>query len=219
MNGLRGFRCINRMLNMPGLIIRHNFLSFIQQQNSGSSMRLQYQVFIGAVLLLALLAWRPVEERSAVSLRTKSTGQYKVIVEKHKYELKVYDDEGWLITYPVVFGSSELTDKMMEGDRRTPEGTYKIIHKKLHPEWGHFLLLDYPNSSDIEKFNDRKKTGLIPSHAKPGGGIGIHATRKNEDRFVDYFYNWTLGCVSTKRQYARELYELLPVGTEVTILP
>lgn len=182
-------------------------------------MRVQSALFISVAVLLVLLAAKPATKRGSVITRQPTSGSFRVVVEKHKYELKVYDEEGWLLTYPVVFGSSELTDKMMEGDRRTPEGTYKIIHKKLHPEWGHFLLLDYPNATDLEKFNDRKKAGLIPSNAKPGGGIGIHATRRNEDRFVDYFYNWTLGCVSTKRQYAQELYELLPVGTEVVIRP
>lgn len=158
--------------------------------------------------------------RSKIVHKKKSTPVktiYRVEIYKSKYELIVYDQNGWLYTYPVVFGTSELTDKMMEGDRRTPEGSFKIIHKKIHAEWGPFLLLDYPNQTDIEKFNARKRNGIIPSTAKPGGGIGIHATRKNEDRFVDYYYNWTLGCISTKREYAKELYELLPVGTEVTI--
>lgn len=148
----------------------------------------------------------------------KKATTYKVVIDKSNYELKVYNEEGWLSTYPVVFGTSEKTDKLMEGDRRTPEGVFKIIAKKLHAEWGHFLLLDYPTQTDIEKFNARKSNGVIPHNAKPGGGIGIHATRRNEDRFVDYYYNWTLGCISTKREYAKELYELLPVGTEVTIL-
>ena len=182
-------------------------------------MRLQYLFFVSVAITLVLLAAKPVAERSGNAAHRRSTAGYRVVVEKHNYELKVYDEEGWLATYPVVFGSSELTDKMMEGDRRTPEGSYKIIHKKIHPEWGPFLLLDYPTSNDLEKFNDRKKAGLIPPQARPGGGIGIHATRKNEDRFVDFYYNWTLGCVSTKRQYAQELYEMLPVGTRVTILP
>lgn len=148
----------------------------------------------------------------------KKTATYSVVIDKSNYQLKVFDEDGWLITYPVVFGSSEMTDKMMEGDRRTPEGHYRIISKKIHPEWGYFLLLDYPTQTDIEKFNERKQQGLIPANAKPGGGIGIHATRRNEDRFVDYFYNWTLGCISTKREYAKELYFMLPLGTEVTIL-
>lgn len=143
---------------------------------------------------------------------------YRVVIDKSKYELTVFDPEGYETTYPVVFGSSDRSDKMMEGDRKTPEGNFKIIAKKIHPEWGYFLLLDYPTPLDLEKFNERKRSGAIPSNAKPGGGIGIHATRKNEDRYVDYYYNWTLGCISTKREYAKELYDLLPVGTEVTIL-
>lgn len=154
----------------------------------------------------------------AVKKAEHKSASYRLVIDKSHYELKVYDDEGWISTYPVVFGTSEMTDKMMEGDRRTPEGHYKIIAKKLHPEWGHFLLLDYPTQTDIEKFKARKSQGIIPSNAKPGGGIGIHATRRNEDRFIDYYYNWTLGCISTKREYAKELYDLLPVGTEVTIL-
>ena len=35
-----------------------------------------------------------------------------------------------MATYPVVFGSKSLDDKMMEGDRSTPEGTYHIASKR-----------------------------------------------------------------------------------------
>lgn len=173
------------------------------------------------IAIMFLLTGFTFINRSKFEHNKKSTNTkiiYRVEIYKSKYELIVYNQNGWLYTYPVVFGTSELTDKMMEGDRRTPEGTFKIIQKKIHSEWGPFLLLDYPNQTDIEKFNSRKRNGIIPSSAKPGGGIAIHATRNtNEDRFVDYYYNWTLGCISTKREYAKELYELLPVGTEVTI--
>ena len=54
---------------------------------------------------------------------------YYIIVDKSDYELKVYDDEGWFATYPIVFGSKDLNDKMKEGDKRTPEGQFKIIVK------------------------------------------------------------------------------------------
>ena len=184
-------------------------------------MKQQSFISLSGILLMLALSGFSLLHRSK-NFSTKNTppksGSYKVVIDKTKYELNVYDEDGWLFMYPVVFGTSEMSDKMMEGDRQTPEGQYKIVHKKIHPEWGPFLLLDYPTPADIEKFNDRKKAGLIPSNAKPGGGIGIHATRRNEDRFVDFYYNWTLGCISTKRSYAKELYELLPIGTEVTIL-
>ena len=86
------------------------------------------------------------------SLHVRKSTLYSVVIDKSNYQLKVFDENGWLLTYPVVFGTSEMTDKMMEGDRRTPEGHFRIIAKKIHPEWGYFLLLDYPTQTDIEKF-------------------------------------------------------------------
>ena len=133
--------------------------------------------------------------------------------------MMIYDKNGWLATYPVVFGNEKLNKKTREGDRCTPEGSYKITYKKKHNEWGHFMLLDYPNQQDITRFRALQKKGLIPAGANPGNGIGIHGTRKNEDNYIDRYINWTLGCISTKRDYAKELYELLPLGTVVEIYP
>lgn len=142
---------------------------------------------------------------------------YYIIVDKSDYELKVYDDEGWFATYPIVFGSKDLSDKMREGDKRTPNGQFKIIIKKIHPKWGPELLLDYPNDISYQKFNQRKNKGLIPKTAKIGNGIAIHATRPNEEWTVDNFYNWTDGCVSVKYSEMKDLFSYIPVGTQVTI--
>lgn len=173
---------------------------------------------IAAALLTTATHTNRVVHKQGGSITLKATS-LELRIYKSRYELELWDSLGLWMTYPVVFGSSDLKDKMMEGDRMTPEGQYRIIEKKIHPQWGHFLLLDYPNAADLEKFQQRKKAGIIPHNARPGGGIGIHATRQNEDRFVDFYYNWTLGCISTKRNYAKELYELLPVGTPVGIYP
>lgn len=149
--------------------------------------------------------------------KTFPYSKYSVIIDKSDYELSVYDDEGWLATYPVVFGNKSLADKKMEGDRNTPEGTFHIIAKKNHSEWGKFMLIDYPNEESIERFNQRKATGQIPTYAKIGGGIGIHGTRKEEEFAVDRYQNWTWGCISLKYSDIFELYNLLPIGTKVTI--
>src|SRR5665647_1155845 len=96
---------------------------------------------------------------------------YYIIISKKNYELKVYDDEGWYATYPCVFGSSDIRDKYMEGDKRTPEGKFKVLLKKINPKWGYELLLDYPNQQSFEKFRERKAEGIIPRNAKIGSGI------------------------------------------------
>jgi murein L,D-transpeptidase YafK len=184
------------------------------------NLKLTYILPVCAIILLTGFSFINRTKKVHYGKAVAPSGMYKVEIYKSKYELKVFDEDGWLYTYPVVFGTSEMRDKMMEGDKQTPEGHFKIAHKKIHPQWGPFLLIDYPNRESLEKFQIRKLNGEIPTYAKPGGGIGIHATRNTkEDRFVDYYYNWTLGCISTKRSYAKELYELLPIGTEVTIYP
>jgi murein L,D-transpeptidase YafK len=141
----------------------------------------------------------------------------RIVIDKSDYELSVYDSEGWYATYPVVFGSNSLEDKKVEGDRNTPEGTFKIVSKKPHPKWDRFLLLDYPNKESLEKFNRRKLRGEIPKNAKPGGGVGIHGTWPHDDNIVDRYKNWTLGCVSLKNVDVEELYSYITPGTSVTI--
>ena len=152
------------------------------------------------------------------SSRSVKENPYYIIINKSKYELQVFDDEGWYATYPVVFGSKDLSDKMMAGDKKTPEGKFKVILKKIHPKWGFELLLDYPNAESVRKFTDRINKGLIPRNAKMGDGIAIHATRPSEEWTIDYFQNWTDGCVSLKYTEAKDLYSYIPIGTPVTIL-
>lgn len=149
----------------------------------------------------------------------KTENPYYIIIDKSDYELYVYDEEGWYATYPIVFGSKDLSDKMKEGDKKTPEGEFKVILKKNHRKWGPELLLDYPNDASIQKFNDRKAKGLIPRTARIGNGIAIHATRPQEEWTVDSYQNWTDGCVSVKYTEMKDLYSYISVGTKVTIRP
>ena len=144
---------------------------------------------------------------------------YYIIISKKTYELKVYDDEGWYATYPCVFGSNDLRDKFMEGDKRTPEGKFKVVLKKSNAKWKFELLLDYPNPESVQRFNERKAHGEVPRNAKIGSGIAIHATRPQEEWTVDYFQNWTDGCISLKYSEAADLFSYIPVGTSVTIVP
>ncbi len=64
------------------------------------------------------------------SVKDSIENRYYIIIDKSDYELKVYDDEGWYATYPVVFGNNSLDDKKMEGDKNTPEGKFRILSKR-----------------------------------------------------------------------------------------
>ena len=144
-------------------------------------------------------------------------GTISIRIDKSDYELSVYDDKGWYATYPVVFGNNSLADKKMQGDKNTPEGTFRIIAKRVHEKWYRFLALDYPSKESWEKFNLRKQRGEIPASASIGGAIGIHGTWPHEDFIIDKFKNWTLGCVSMKKDDVLEIYGYTPIGTSVVI--
>lgn len=183
------------------------------------------------IVLFSLMAFRPAINNTTFSTVDQKVQKavnryhglaespYYIIVDKSDYELKVYDEEGWYATYPIVFGSRDLGDKMKEGDKKTPNGQFKVILKKMHAKWGPELLLDYPNASNLKKFNERKQQGLLPKNARIGSGIAIHATRPGEEWTVDNFYNWTDGCVSVKYTEMKDLYSYITVGTQVTIQP
>jgi murein L,D-transpeptidase YafK len=178
-----------------------------------------------SLLLLLLpavfLSYKSIERRIVRKsfFNNELNGIPQIFIDKSEYELSIYDDDGWYATYPVVFGSKDLSDKMMEGDRKTPEGNFKIVSKRPHEKWGQIMLINYPTKLDIQKFNERKAKGMIPKYAKIGGGIGIHGTWPRDEMVIDYFQNWTNGCVSLKRNEMNELYNLIPVGTPVTIEP
>jgi murein L,D-transpeptidase YafK len=155
--------------------------------------------------------------KNSIPAAAVKNNPYYIIIDKSDYELKVYDAEGWYATYPVVFGSKDQNDKYMEGDKRTPEGKFKILLKKIHPSWGPELLLDYPNEESVKKFNERQQRGMIPKNARIGSGIAIHATRPKEEWTVDYYQNWTDGCISLKYTEAKDLFSYIPSGTPVTI--
>jgi lipoprotein-anchoring transpeptidase ErfK/SrfK len=151
------------------------------------------------------------------SFKTMPVAPVRIVVDKSNYELYVYDKLGWFATYPVVFGNSSLEDKKMEGDRNTPEGSFKISNKRVHEKWDRYMGLDYPTRESLAKFNERKRRGEIPANASPGGGVGIHGTWPNDDFVVDRYKNWTNGCISLKNEDVEDLYSYVPIGTPVSI--
>ena len=177
------------------------------------------RIVLGSVLLLILVAFRDAGHKTVHRswFRSNPDGEIYILVIKSKYELQVFDKEGWYATYPAVFGNKTLEDKMMQGDRKTPEGIYHIVSKRPHEKWDKIMDLDYPTAADLEKFNDRKAKGLIPRNARPGDGIAIHGTWPHDDMTVDNYQNWTNGCVSIKCEDMDELYRITPVGTKVII--
>ena len=172
-----------------------------------------------SLLVVSLISFRDAPTKAARHrlFHREPEGEVYLIVVKSNYELQLFDKDGWYATYPAVFGSKSLDDKMMQGDRKTPEGTFHITSKRPHEKWNKIMDLDYPTSADVAKFNERKSEGLIPRTAKIGDGIAIHGTWPHDDNAVDAYQMWTNGCVSLKNEDMDEVYKMCPVGTRVEI--
>ena len=146
-----------------------------------------------------------------------AAASYYVVVDKSENTLTVYDPQDWVVQFPCTFGSTDLGDKMVQGDRRTPEGRFHISSKYVHNKWDRFMRLDYPTAVDIAKFKQRQAAGIIPKTAKIGGDIGIHGTWPHEEWAVENLQSWTQGCVSMKNEDVEELYSMVGPGTLVII--
>lgn len=207
---------------MPPPVFKRHPINYIPMKNTF----ILSSVLLGSGLMLlhpsadnttaALTAATPSSFKRFAGIETP-VGAVSIIIDKSDYALSIYDDKGWYATYPVVFGNNSLEDKKMEGDKNTPEGTFRIISKRIHEKWYRFMAIDYPTKESWEKFKQRKQRGEIPASASIGGSIGIHGTWPHEDFVIDKYKNWTLGCISMKRDDVNEIYSFTPVGTKVLI--
>jgi L,D-transpeptidase catalytic domain len=145
--------------------------------------------------------------------------QISLLVEKSKYRLTVFYRQKAVKSYPVVFGGNPTGDKLQEGDKKTPEGIFRIREQYPHAEWSKFLWLDYPTQYSWQKHHRAKVTGQINPFSSIGGEVGIHGVPQGYDTSIDARSNWTLGCVSLKNKDIDELYEFTQIGTIVEILP
>jgi murein L,D-transpeptidase YafK len=142
-----------------------------------------------------------------------------ILVEKSKYRLTVFSNLQPIKSYAVVFGTNPLGDKLAEGDRKTPEGIYRIRSLYPHPNWSKFIWLDYPTPQSWREHFQAKLSGKLNWSSTIGSEIGIHGVPSQRDNLIEQRSNWTWGCVSLKNQDVNEIYEFLGSGTLIEIVP
>jgi murein L,D-transpeptidase YafK len=106
-----------------------------------------------------------------------------------------------------------LGDKNQSGDRTTPEGRYKVSRKRSGRStlYHKSLEINYPNEDDKLRFEQQKRSGLIPDNARIGGSIALHGAG---GRGID----WTEGCIALENKDIDVLFSQCPVGTPVAIV-
>ncbi len=142
-----------------------------------------------------------------------------LLIKKSQHRVTVFYDLEPIKSYESVFGTDPVGDKRIEGDRKTPEGIFRIRDLYPHDEWSKFIWLDYPTPSSWQKHFQSKAAGEIGLLSTIGGQIGIHGVPADADGLVDTRSNWTWGCISLKNQDVDEIYKFVTRGTVVEIVP
>jgi len=155
---------------------------------------------------------------SLINLKKLDKKAVAIVIEKSKYKLTVYYQNQPIKSYAIVLGANPKDDKLRQGDKRTPEGIFRVKELYYHSEWSKFILLDYPNQDSWRKFLQAKARGEVKANDDIGGEIGIHGVKKGQDWLIDRQVNWTWGCVSLKNKDVDEIYPLLQRGTTIEIL-
>lgn len=152
-----------------------------------------------------------------ISPDTLDQQQMMVVINKTRFVVDVYYRRARVRSYKAVFGPKPQENKMMKGDRRTPEGWFLVENKHTSARYNKFMQLDYPNDSSRARFNMLKARGAIPQDAEIGGDVGIHGVWKGGDEMIEMGVGWTDGCIALKNKDMDELYTLVGIGARVII--
>lgn len=158
-------------------------------------------------------------------IRTEET-TVQIIIRKSERTLTLADRGVSLFSCRIALGSEPTGAKRMQGDGRTPEGSYFICLVKEEGKYGRSLGLSYPNPTDAHlaleegRIDQRTFDNIQAAHTERrrppwgspmGGEIYIHEGGSQRD--------WTAGCIALNEQDMDMLFPHWPQVEEVCILP
>lgn len=123
-------------------------------------------------------------------------GKFSIVVDKSQNILTLKSGEGVVKVYPVATGQGHST----------PVGTFKVTNKLVDPVWYTVGAVVPPDSP--QNILGTRWMGLSAQ------GYGIHGTK--DDSSIGK--SVTAGCVRMHNPDVEELYSIIPIGTEVTII-
>jgi murein L,D-transpeptidase YafK len=137
----------------------------------------------------------------------------RVIVLKSDRRLELYDGPELLRSYDISLGREPVGPKRKQGDRRTPEGSYRIDFRKADSSFHRALHISYPRADQIAAARARGEPagGLIMIHGLPNGTGYVGR--------LHLLMDWTLGCIAVTNTEIEEIWRVVPNGTRIEIRP
>jgi len=145
-------------------------------------------------------------------LKTKPVAD-SIVISKSAHTLSLMSGKSILKTYRVALGRGSAGAKQVDGDNRTPEGTYIIDEKKTFSRFHKALHLSYPNAGD--------RARALKLGKSPGGDIEIHGlpTAFAWVGTTQHMVDWTAGCIALSNDEIDEVWKMVSIGTLVEINP
>ncbi|HUD27626.1 MAG TPA: L,D-transpeptidase family protein [Novosphingobium sp.] len=132
-------------------------------------------------------------------------------VRKAARVMELYaDDRVVHVIEHIQLGDEPVGPKRFEGDERTPEGRYTIDWGNPKSAYHLSLHISYPNEADrayAARFG-RSAGGMIMIHGQP---VGWTSGRVPGD--------WTDGCIAVSDAEIEALWDAVPDGTPIEIVP
>ena len=123
-------------------------------------------------------------------------GHFSIVVDKSQNQLLLTEDNQFIKSYTVATGK----------DNSTPVGTFKIINRLPNPVWYTQNAIVPPDSPD--NILGTRWLGFDKQ------GYGIHGSVDPDAMGKQV----TAGCVRMRNPEVEELFDIVPVGTDVTIV-
>lgn len=136
-----------------------------------------------------------------------------IVVNKGARKMYLLNGTNILREYKVDLGFAPVGDKTIEGDGKTPEGTYLIDRRNPYSRFHLSLGISYPNRSDRSAARALGKS--------PGGDIFIHGEPNNakDRKRAARVQDWTAGCIAVSNEEIEEIYAMVTTGTVITLRP
>lgn len=137
----------------------------------------------------------------------------RLVVMKSKRQMWAYNQDTLVKIYPISLGKSPIGHKQFEGDKKTPEGIYRINERNPNSAYHKNLGISYPNAED--------KAYALSQGKSPGGLIKIHGL---PNKFPDIGRqhlrkDWTDGCIAVTNEEIDELFNAVVHNAEIDIRP
>ena len=135
----------------------------------------------------------------------------RIVVDKSERWMQLWSEGELVRTITgIQLGDAPIGHKQFEGDEKTPEGRYLIDWGNPQSSYHLSLHISYPNAAN-EAFaaaQGKSAGGMIMIHGQPNW---LPTGRIPGD--------WTDGCIALANEEIELLWESVPDGAEIVILP